>query len=203
MKIRVVGFSVLGAAALVAGGLALFAFDFPRMSNNEMAPGLRSRDLLVACRVCGSPKRGDVVFFAPPDTPEQLSARRVIAVPGDKVQIKKGEIFVNDRPLFDEKAGQVNLEGIDAIDDVARLFDQFTETNGNHRYTVIKDARTPITGERAAETLTDEYFVLADRRTFARDSRAYGGIPRNSIRSIVKRVISAGDRDAARQSWLP
>ena len=204
MKIRVVGFSVLGAAAvLVAGGLALFALDFPRVSNNEMAPGLRSRDLLMACRACGNPKRGDVVFFAAPDAPEQLSARRVVAVPGDTVQIKKGQLLVNDRPLFAEKGGTVNLEGIDAIDDVARLFDQFTETIGNHRYTIIKDARTPVTGERAAETLKDEYFVLADRRTFARDSRVYGAIPRSSVRSIVKRVISAGDRDAARQTWLP
>jgi signal peptidase I len=203
MKIRVVGLSVLGASALVAGGLALFAFDFPRLSSNEMAPGLRTRDLLLACRVCGNPKRGDVVFFMPPDAPGTLSARRVAALPGDTVAVKKGVILVNDRPLFDEKAGTVTLEGIDAVDEVGRPFDQVNETLGTHRFVVIRDARTPVTGDRAPETLKDEYFVLADRRTFARDSRDYGAVPRTSIRSIVKRVITAGNKDADRQTWLP
>src|SRR5690242_3629049 len=49
MKIRVVGFWTLGGALLVGGGLALFALDFPRVHSNDMAPGLRDGDLVVAC----------------------------------------------------------------------------------------------------------------------------------------------------------
>jgi signal peptidase I len=203
MKIRVVGFSVLGAGALVAAGLALFAFDFPRLSTNEMAPTLRARDLLLACRACGRPERGDVVFFEPPDTPGPLIPRRVVAGPGDKVEIKKGRILVNDRPLFAEKGELMQIDGIDAVDSAPRAFQTSVETLGKHRYQVLVDARAELSGTLPAETLKDEYFVVADRRTFVRDSRDFGPIPRAHIRSIVLRVISAGDDNAARQTRLP
>ena len=59
-------------------GLALFAVDFPRPSSDDMAPGIRKGDLLLACRVCGKPQRGDVVLFTSPDN-GPLSIRRVVA----------------------------------------------------------------------------------------------------------------------------
>ena len=106
--------------------------------------------------------------------------------------------------------GVATLEEGDAATALTHLRSALALWRGPALADVREAAFAPVAAERlederltAAETLTDEYFVLADRRTFARDSRAYGGIPRNSIRSIVKRVISAGDRDAARQSWLP
>ena len=203
MKIRVVGFSVLGAGVLVAAGLGLFAFDFPRLRSNEMAPSLRARDLLLACRVCGRPEHGDVVFFEPPDADGPLIARRVIAGPGDKIEIRKGRILVNDRPLFAEKGALVQLSGVDDVDNGPRTFDSSFETLGKHRYQVLIDARTELSSSRAPETLKDEYFVVADRRTFVRDSRDFGPIPRSHIRAIAVRVLSAGDDNAARQTKLP
>ncbi|MDD2509768.1 MAG: signal peptidase I [Syntrophomonas sp.] len=47
------------------------------------------------------PVRGDIVIF---DPPEELNSskyfiKRVIGLPGDKVQMKEGRVFVNDKPL--------------------------------------------------------------------------------------------------------
>ena len=150
MKIRVVGFSVLGASALVAAGLGLFAFDFPRLSTNEMAPTLRARDLLLACRVCGASgawRRGGV--RQPPDSQAgAVASRRVVAGPGDKVEVKKGRILVNDRPLVDEKgdrsAGRHRRRRLAA----ACVPDQL-ETVGKHRFQVLGDARAELTEARA------------------------------------------------------
>jgi signal peptidase I len=202
MRIRVVGFSVLGAAVLVAAGLTLFVFDFPRMATNDMAPTLRARDLLLACRMCGQPERGDVVLFADEVEHSRLATLRVVGVPGDTVELRKGKLLVNGRPLTQEKAPNQQL-AIDPVDQTARDFEVAWETQGKHRYEVLKDARTPLAGDKPMQKLTDEYFLIADRRTFARDSRDFGPVSRKEIRSIVLRVLTAGDGDAARQTKLP
>jgi signal peptidase I len=206
MKFRVVGFSVLGTALLVAVGLALFAFDFPRVRTNDMAPGLRTGDLVLACRICGQPQPGDVVIFANSGEEageEKFSMRRVVAGPGDKIEVRKGQVLVNGQPLLDEKQEEIEIPNLDEVSATGRKFEVYAETLGKHHYRVIRDVHIAPTGELPPETLKNDYFVLADRRTFARDSRQYGPVPKAQIRSIVKRVLTAGDKDSARQTNLP
>jgi signal peptidase I len=193
---------ILLVVALVAMGLALFAVDFPRPSSDDMAPGIRKGDLLLACRACGKPQRGDVVLFTSPDN-GPLSIRRVIAVPGDRVEVHNGSILVNGKALGESEGGIVKLADIDPVSSQPRPFSLVEEKNGEHEYRVVRDLGVVSSGDRAPETLADSYFVAADRRTLVRDSRDYGPVPRGSIRSIIVRVLSAGDHDAARQGKLP
>jgi signal peptidase I len=188
---------------LVAGGLAFFAFDFPREPSNDMAPTLRKGDLLLACRVCGKLGRGDIVLFAPPEKPAELSLRRVVAVPGDRVEVRRGRVLVNDEPLAAEENGLVALPDLDGLGAGARNFKVAVERAGDHQYRVLRDPQVAESGDRAVETLADSYFLLADRRTLAADSREYGPVARSRIRSRALRVLSAGDNDAARQTRLP
>ena len=188
--------------ALVAMGLALFAVDFPRPSSDDMAPGIRKGDLLLACRACGKPQRGDVVLFTSPDN-GPLSVRRVVAVPGDRVEVHNGQMLVNGKPLDETESGILKLPNIDPISSQPRPFSLTIEKAGEHEYKVVRDLGVISTGDRVPETLADAFFVAADRRTLVRDSRDYGPVPRASIRSIVLRVLSAGDHDSARQGRLP
>jgi signal peptidase I len=188
--------------ALVAMGLALFAVDFPRPSSDDMAPGVRKGDLLLACRACGKPQRGDVVLFTSPDN-GPLSVRRVVAVPGDRVEVHNGQMLVNGKPLDETDNGILKLPDIDPVSSQPRPFSLSIEKSGEHEYKVVRDLGVVSSGDRAPETLADAFFVAADRRTLVRDSRDYGPVPRGSIRSIVLRVLSAGDHDSTRQGRLP
>ncbi len=203
-RIRVAGLSVFGVIVIAGAGLALFVLEFPRVANNDMAPSLRRGDLLLACRMCGAPKRGDVVVFAPPDKPAELQLRRVIGVPGDPITVKAGAILIDGQAPEREPLGILELSDLEAGDTAPRQFKAGIETSGKHRFRVVEDRQAKPSGDRPPEILTTtQYFLAADRRTLAKDSRDWGPIPRSSIRSIVWRVLSSGDKDPGRQTRVP
>jgi signal peptidase I len=194
---------VLLVIALVAIGLMLFVVDFPRPLADDMAPNIRKGDLLLACRVCGQPQRGDVVLFTAPGADAKPQLRRVVAVPGDRVEVRRGVVLVNGAPLPASALGSVRLDGIDPVSTEPRTFERKLESTGAHQYVVIRDPSVALSGNRAAVVLDDAYFVAADRRTLVRDSRDYGPVPRTSVRSSALRVLTAGDHDGKRQGRLP
>jgi signal peptidase I len=185
---------ILLVATLVVMGLALFIFDLPRPGDDAMAPSIRKGDLLFACRVCGAPARGDVVLFSPPDG-KGLVVRRVVAVPGDRVEVRDGVTLVNGASLGGGESGPLDVGG--------RPFVAAREENGAHSYLVLRDRDVPLAGNRAEARLGDEYFLAADRRTRAADSRSYGPIAHAAVRSTVLRILKAGDGDGARPKRIP
>lgn len=96
-RLRNVLLFFLGAA--ISGGLCyLTACGAYRMGSEAMRPTLEPGDrVLVATFLRGTmPDRGDLVLFRSP-VPEEtrLSVKRVIAVPGDTVEVKQGRLWRN------------------------------------------------------------------------------------------------------------
>ncbi|HWQ08792.1 MAG TPA: signal peptidase I [Holophaga sp.] len=88
----------LPAAALAVAFLPL-AFVHPvRVSGHSMEPTLVSGSIRLALRgwCAGSPERGEVWVIASPDG---LVTKRVVGLPGERLEQKDGELYLGDRRL--------------------------------------------------------------------------------------------------------
>jgi len=99
------------------------------------------------------PKRGDVIVFIYPEDRKKDFIKRLVALPGERVEIKNGSIYINDKPLLDP------------------LFNQ------RYYYNRGDLARE---GEKIVVPL-DSFFVLGDNSASSKDSRYWGFVPRQNI----------------------
>lgn len=101
------GLKTIGLSAVLAFGIRTFVAEARYIPSGSMLPTLQINDRLIVDKLgyhFKEPQRGDVVVFSPTDTLEKQNfhdafIKRVIGLPGDKVEVKDGRVFINDQPL--------------------------------------------------------------------------------------------------------
>lgn len=128
-------------------------------------------------------RRGDVVVFRVPSERELTWVKRVIALPGDTVEVKANEVIVNGRQLPREPAPRASL-GTAAQEVSGELFE---ETNAGHRYRILFAADTkPLPDYPKAKVPDGMCFVLGDNRNKSRDSRTMGFVALGDVLGDVQ-----------------
>jgi signal peptidase I len=145
----------------------------------------------------GTPKQGDVVVFRWPGDRSQAWVKRVVGLPGDHIQVRQGQLFINDR------AATLKPDGIGQAEDDnggAEPAYRYLETLPNgvtHAIFKIRDnGRLDNTPE---VTVPPGYlFVMGDNRDNSADSRVpvrQGGVGLLPMDNLVGRA------DAVVASW--
>jgi signal peptidase I len=132
-----------------------YAVQTVHVLGSSMYATLSNNDLLVASKITYKlhpPQRGDIVIFKPPDPDVRDFIKRVIAVPGDRLRIDHGVVYIN---------GEVLQEPY--------LPEKWTFNN-----------TWPATGQDYVLP-PDHYFVMGDNRNHSSDSRVFGPIDASSI----------------------
>jgi len=89
-------------SAAVSILIILFLYQPVRVEGTSMLPRLEDHDRLFINKFVyhiTSIERGDVVVFHYPRDPEKSYIKRVIALPGDKLRIDHGQVWVNGKAL--------------------------------------------------------------------------------------------------------
>lgn len=131
-----------------------------------MEPNFYDREYLIVDEISyrlGEPGRGDIVVFRYPRDPEEYFIKRVIGLPGEKIQIKEGKVYI-----YNEN----NPEG--------------AELEENY---LADGIRTYSQSEEIISLGADEFFVLGDNRSSSKDSRSFGPVEKSYF---IGRVMLRG-----------
>ncbi len=150
-------------------------------------------------RIFGSePKRGDVVVFKLPRDNETDYIKRVIGLPGDRIQVKRGLLHINGEP--------VKVEPIAPFEDEGRFGTRhriaaFKETlPGGVTHTILKETDEGFANNTQEFVVpAGHYFMMGDNRDNSQDSRfldAVGYVPAQNLIGKAQMIFFSLDEGA-------
>jgi len=123
----------------------------------SMEPTFHDHEYLVINKIgyrTGDPQRGDIVVFRYPEDPQEYFIKRVIGLPGEKIEIKNNGVYIYN---------STHLDGF-KLDESSYLAESVMTYDPEGKITTLRD---------------NEYFMLGDNRTASKDSRAFGAVNRS------------------------
>ena len=145
-----------------------------KIPSTSMAPSVLPGDRIFLNKAVYNlkpPHKGDVVVFTYPDDRRLNYIKRIVAAPGDTIEIRNNILWINDNPLTirDIDPPLLNFEPKGPTKIVE-------ESNGAAKYAVLMPEGAPINMEKI--TVPHGYcFVLGDHRSRSVDSRNFGPVP--------------------------
>lgn len=128
----------------------------------SMEPNFYDKEYLIIDEISyrfHEPARGDIIVFRYPRNQEEYFIKRVIGLPGEKVQIKDGFVYIYNR---------ADSEGV-----------KLEETY------LAAEEKTYGLNEETVSLNHDQYYVLGDNRNSSKDSRSFGPVDKKLITGRV------------------
>jgi signal peptidase I len=161
----------------------LFLIQTALVPGGAMANTIVSGDHVLMVKSFGEIKRGQVVVFQFPQDPNTY-IKRVVGLPGEKVQFRSRTVYINGRALREQK---VTVAPEDFRGDPLKVVSK----EGTGPYQVFYSMPVEQEDDNAYDTIfgtheayqlpADNYFLMGDNRDNSEDSRYRGPVPRNLI----------------------
>lgn len=145
----------------------------------------------------GEPQRGEVVVFRYPENPRISYIKRVIGLPGDTIEMKNGELYVNGQAQNRQLLGQIetNIKVSQGLMPIQ--MDQYQNQLGHHQFVshqisatqkdallteqVRKEQNITMNQNWSYTVPQGQYFVMGDNRDQSEDSRYWGFVPEENL----------------------
>jgi signal peptidase I len=157
-----------------------------------------------------TPKRGDVVVFRWPGDRSQAWVKRVVGLPGDRIQMRQGQLFINDRAAEMRPDGIGKAEDDDGGAEPAYRYVETLPNGVSHEIFKLRDnGRLDNTPEVTVPP--NHLFVMGDNRDNSADSRVsirdggVGMLPMDDLVGRADAVVASWDLGIRHQpvwTWL-
>lgn len=134
----------------------LFLVQPHEVRGSSMEPNFHNNEYILTDKISyriHNPNRGDVIIFKSPQNPDVDYIKRIVGLPGDRVMVKNGYVYVNGIKLNEYY-----------LKDLTLLFPGSFVQEG-------VEIAVP----------SNDYFVMGDNRPHSSDSREFGPIDKKSI----------------------
>lgn len=128
-----------------------------------------------------APERGDVAVFRLPSDTDVDYIKRIVGLPGDRIQVRRGILYINDEPVQRKRVEDFVVSN--TFGKIRRVR-QFRETLPNGvSYHVLDETRDGDLDNTGTYTVPKgHFFAMGDNRDNSADSRAHVGfIPEENL----------------------
>ncbi|MCL0330185.1 signal peptidase I [Apilactobacillus xinyiensis] len=180
--------SVLGYVIPIIVGLLIALvvrstlFTVAKVQGTSMQPNLENNQRVMVLKKAQIKHLSVVIFSADGVDPDEVGSgnyyvKRVIGLPGDTVDYKDGNIYVNGKKInqsfinaYQRSVGTGTVQGYqeDSNWDIKKLSSHWKYNHG------------------AVKVPKNSYFVLGDHRSVSNDSRYWGFVPKDKIMGVAK-----------------
>jgi signal peptidase I len=211
-------FKTIVFALLIAMVLRIFLFQPFTIPSASMEPNLDEGDYIVVSkwsygfskhsipfspplfdgRIMGSaPKRGDIVVFKLPRDNKTDFIKRVIGLPGDRIQMIANKLYINDKPVQDVVVTRTEIEDIFGPRPVTEVRETLPE--GKSFMTQDFGPGNDLDDTPVYEVPAGHYFMMGDNRDNSIDSR----VEQSSGVGMVPAENLVGKAQIILFSWKP
>ncbi len=187
----------LSVAIILALIFRFFVISAYKIPTGSMVPTLKVGDFILASKLSygfhvpfsggarigdSLPSRGDVIVFRFPADESIHYVKRVVALPGDRVEIRDKQLFINDKGA---QYTDLDLKDYFPAEEMKGNFKVRKETimDSNREILVSEDGETEFFGPVIVPP--EHVFVLGDNRDSSEDSRYWGMVPSRNLEGRV------------------
>jgi len=215
----------IGVALAVALLLRAFVVEAFQIPSGSMIPTLEIGDHIFVSKFAygiglpftnkklvewGEPKRGDVIVFRYPPDPSTDFIKRVVGLPGDSVEVRHNQVFINGQPMPRERVGGTCRYSEGRGPEEMRDCEAWVETLDGKTHQLYQDPNQEPMSWPSHNIFSQQpmktnlvpprsVFVMGDNRDNSRDSRVWGFVPYDNLKG--RALIVWWSRDPSYGGW--
>lgn len=152
-----------------------------------------------------APKRGDVIVFKLPSDEKKDYIKRLIGLPGDRVEMRQGVLYINGEPVKRQTVASGTEQSPYGYE---RTVTQIRETfPGGKSFLTADAAETDMDNTPEFVVPEGHYFFMGDNRDNSLDSRVgqdaggVGFVPAENLQGKAQVILLSWDQASLFQPW--